>query len=160
MRYDGGMDVGGMMQGWQTSRLRRTPSWLIMQTALVTNRFVTEAYASVRATRHEYAVLSAVSEFAGATQAQLGRHCHLDRSDVAGTVTELEAAGFVTRSENPADRRQKLVAITDAGTQRLEAIAAALYVAQDELLGEMSEGDRDTLSALLAGVLERHAAGH
>lgn len=139
-------------------QLRQTPSWLIMQTATLTNRFVAGAYSSVGATRHQYTVMKTLAGIEAVTQAELGRSCHIDRSDIAGTIVELEASGFIVRRENACDRRQKLVSITSSGRDRLVVIAAALAQAQDELLDGMSAADRDTLAALLVGVLDRHGA--
>lgn len=142
----------------RATHLRQTPSWLMMQAGTVTNRFVTAAYGSVGATRHEYAILSVLGDIEAATQADLGRHCHLDRSDIAGTISALERAECVVRRENPSDRRQKLVSITSRGRERLGAIAAALTAAQDKLLIGMSSTDRKKLAELLVGVLDRHDA--
>lgn len=141
----------------EPARLRQTPSWLIAQVATLTQRFVSSAYGAVGATQHQYAMLSALAEAGEATQAELGRHCNIDRSDVAGTVADLEREGSIERRENPLDRRQKLVSITAAGRARRTAIAESLTVAQDALLAGMSADERATLSALLVGVLDRHA---
>lgn len=147
-----------MTGGWQTARLRQTPSWLLMQTATLTKRFAASAFSSVEATRHQYTVLCALDDQVSATQAELGRYCQMDRSDIAVTVGELEAGGHVERRANPADRRQKVVSLTDEGHRRLDEIARALYDAQDELLADMGREDRETLSRLLVEVLEAHSA--
>lgn len=141
---------------WRPTRLRDTPSWLISQAATLSNRFAAAAYERVGATRHQYAVLTALGEIDGATQAELGRHCHIDRSDITGTIGELEHAGFIVREENAVDRRQKLVSLTPAGRERVAQISEALHAAQDHLLTDMSHEDRKTLARLLAGILDHH----
>jgi len=95
-------------------------------------------------------------EFGPASQAELGRRCRMDRSDVVTAVTELEKEGFVERGADPADRRRNTVAITAAGTRQLRRLDRALDQVQRELLAPLSASERQTLVALLGKVLEHH----
>lgn len=76
----------------QPDRLRQTPSWLITQTATLTHRLVGAALTDIGATRYQYAVLAA-GEFGPISQAEIGRRCHIDRSDVVATLNELAGHG-------------------------------------------------------------------
>ncbi|MBL3679000.1 MarR family winged helix-turn-helix transcriptional regulator [Leucobacter chromiireducens] len=153
------MDASVQAEGWEPTQLRQTPSWLIAQAATLTNRRVVAAYAEVGATRYQYAALSALRELGTATQAELGRYCHVDRSDTAGALAELEGEGYVKRRPNPLDRRQNLVSLTPRGVTRHEAIAAALIRAQDALLAGLSAAERREFTRLLRAVVDADEDG-
>jgi DNA-binding MarR family transcriptional regulator len=66
---------------------------------------------------------------------------HCDRSNVTTLVERLGALGLVTRSEDPLDRRSKVVTLTSAGrvarattTARLADESAFATLADDELV--------------------------
>ncbi|KTS58871.1 hypothetical protein NS206_12700 [Microbacterium testaceum] len=143
--------------GQQPVRLRQTPSWLITQTATLTHRLVSTALAEVGATRYHYAVLSALDEFGPTSQAELARRCHIDRSDMVAAINDLTAGHFVERRQDPADRRQNLVTLTDTGQGRLEQISDVLDGVQNDLLGSLGKNERDTLAATLRRVLDHQA---
>lgn len=144
--------------GLQPARLRETPSWLLTQTATLTHRLVGTVLASVGATRYQYAVLAAVEEFGPISQAELGRRCHIDRSDIVSTLNELAAYGHIDRKQDPDDRRQNLVTLTRAGRRRLEQIAQAVDAAQSSLLGDLPPTHRAALVKALQRILDNHAS--
>ncbi len=56
----------------------------------------------------------------GATMSSIAAELGVGASAVSGLVDRLVAQGSVERQEDPADRRQQLVTITDAGTATLD----------------------------------------
>jgi DNA-binding MarR family transcriptional regulator len=140
------------------NRLVTKPSWLITQTAVHAQRLVAEAFASVGARGYHYRVLATLLEFGPASQAEVGRRCRMDRSDVVSAMTELEEAGFVQRGTDPADRRRNTVTITRAGARHLHRLDRAVDRVQDAVLVPLSSGERETLVGLLRKVVEHHAA--
>lgn len=145
--------------GRQPARLRRTPSWLITQTATLTHRLVSAALAEEGATRYQYAVLAALDEYGSTSQAELGRRCRIDRSDIVATVNDLVADAFVERRRDPGDRRQNLITLTAAGRRRMERIAAVLAAVQDDLVGVLSDAERTAFVAALQRILDARAGG-
>src|SRR5690606_8448410 len=63
-------------------RLAAKPSWLITQLAMHARRLVFDGFAATGARGYHYRILAALHEFGPASQAQLGRWCRIDRSDV------------------------------------------------------------------------------
>jgi DNA-binding MarR family transcriptional regulator len=98
-------------------------------------------------------VLAALAEFGPASQATLGRHAEMDRSDVTATVGELAAAGLVERAADAGDRRRNVITITAAGLARLRELDAILTAVQDEVLEPLSADERSVLTGLLTRVL-------
>ncbi|WP_084011231.1 MarR family winged helix-turn-helix transcriptional regulator [Pseudofrankia sp. DC12] len=144
---------------WPT-RLSRLATWLVNRTAAHSHRLTAEGFASTGGRRHHYALLASLAEFGASSQASLGRRCGFDRSDVAAMVNELATAGYVERTEDPADRRRNIIAITDAGQARLAEFDVIAEAMQDRLLAPLSPAERAELVRLLTRVLDHHAAGH
>jgi MarR family transcriptional regulator, lower aerobic nicotinate degradation pathway regulator len=141
------------------ARLKGTPSWLVNQTATHASRLVTEGFAAVGARRYHYSLLAALSEFGPSSQAALGRHTGIDRSDVVAMLNELSEQNLVGRSVDPGNRRRNIVTLTDAGTARLAELDQLLAGIQDELLAPLASAEREQLVALLGRVVEHHRAG-
>lgn len=136
------------------ARLRALPTFLLNQAALQAQRIGAETLAAVGAHRTHYAVLAALDEFGPASQAELGRRCGIDPSDMVALMARLTGDGLVERGADPADRRRNLVAITRAGRRRLDRLAETVDAAQDALLEPLSAAERQRLVALLARIVE------
>ena len=139
------------------ARLRALPSWLLNQSALAAQRLVAHELGAVGAHRSHYAVLAALAEFGPDSQAALGRRSGIDRSDMVALMSDLVAADLVERRPDEDDRRRNVVTITAAGRRRLRALDAAVERAQEQLVGQLSAGERTQLVALLSRVAERGA---
>ncbi|MGC5022292.1 MarR family winged helix-turn-helix transcriptional regulator [Micromonospora sp. DT47] len=139
------------------ARLRATPSWLLTQTAVHAGRLVGEGLGAVDARGYHYRLLAALDEVGPASQAELGRRCGIDRSDVVAVVNELTARDLVRRSPDPADRRRNVVTLTPAGRRQLHRMGEALDRVQDTLLAPLSAPERDELTRLLTRLLDHHA---
>ncbi|MEE1940271.1 MarR family transcriptional regulator [Streptomyces sp. TRM 70361] len=139
------------------ARLRNTPSWLLSQATAHAHRLVWAAFADAGVRRYHYALLAALEEYGPASQAELGRRCGIDRSDVVAALNELAGRDLVRRSPDPADRRRNIVTVTTAGVRHLGLLDESLDRAQDELLTGLSPDERAQLVRLLARVLEHHS---
>lgn len=142
--------------GSAPARLRRTPSWLINQTALAANRLVTDALTAVGARRPHYSVLAALEEFGPASQADLTRRCGIDRSDMVAVMSELERAGYVERAPDPQDRRRNVVRMTTAGRSRLRTLDEVLQGVQAKLLAALTPAQRTDLVRMLTAIVRHH----
>ena len=135
--------------------LRSLASWQVSQVALVAERLVTAALNRWR--RHHYRVLLALAELGDASQADVGRHVWLDRSDLHAAVSELEAGKLVRRVRDASDRRRTVVSLTAAGRTELARMHTAVARAQEQLLEPLSERERATLQRLLTRLIAHHA---
>jgi DNA-binding MarR family transcriptional regulator len=140
------------------SRLRSLPSWLLNQAALPAQRLVSEALRALGAQRSHVSLLAAVDEFGPASQADLGRRCAIDRSDMVALINDLSGQGLVRREPDPEDRRRNVITITDEGRDRLGALGAVLADVQDALLDPLSADERRQLVRLLTRIVDHHAA--
>ena len=136
--------------------LRTTPSWLLSRAALIAQRLVADALAGAGARRYHVSVLTTLAEFGPLSQADLGRRCGIDRSDMVELINDLSAQACVARSPDEVDRRRNVISLTGAGKQRLAVLRTLVDAAQDELLSGLSAADRAEFVSLLTRVVESH----
>ncbi|QJS99237.1 MarR family transcriptional regulator [Streptomyces asoensis] len=137
-------------------RLTVKPSWLITQLAVHARRLVFGGFTAAGARGYHYRILAALHEFGPASQAELGRRCRVDRSDVVAAVNQLVEQGFVDRAPDPEHGRRNKVTLTPGGVQQLRRMDQVLDQVQDDLLEPLSAEDRQTLTRLLGRVLAHH----
>jgi DNA-binding MarR family transcriptional regulator len=78
---------------------------------------------------------------------------HLDPNNCVLLLNDMEAAGHVRRTRDPADRRRHIVEITEEGREALERADAALNTVEDQVLGPLNPDERETLRVLLGRAL-------
>src|SRR5215471_4787381 len=137
--------------------LKEKPTWLITQISAHAHRLLTERLATARARGYHFRLLAALEEFGPASQASLGRHTEMDRSDVAAAVSELASQQLVRRATDQTDRRRNIITITATGRAHLARLNTLLADVQDELLAPLSPGERQALAGALTRVLNHHA---
>ena len=99
-----------------------------------------------------YVVLLAALEQPLPQQALAGA-TGLDKTTMVVTVDELTAAGLVERRPDPADRRVRLVTVTDAGRATLHRARSVVRSTEDELLADLGD-DQAVLRRLLQSALD------
>jgi DNA-binding MarR family transcriptional regulator len=85
---------------------------------------------------------------------KLSHQLACDASSITGIVDRLETKGFVERRDNPADRRQKMVALTESGAAiRLEIRDAVVALEDARLKPILSSEEQNELKRLLKKIL-------
>ncbi len=136
--------------------LRTMPSWLLNRAAMIAQRLVADALGQADARRVHVCVLATLAEFGVHSQADLGRRCGIDRSDMVALINELAGDGLVAREPDEADRRRNVITLTAAGQRQLGNLLALLEPSQEALLVGLSSEERAQLAALLARIVESH----
>jgi DNA-binding MarR family transcriptional regulator len=93
--------------------------------------------------------LTVLRERGGSTQQALTAILEMDGTNIVGLLNELEAKQLIERRRSPEDRRRHLVELTDAGAEQLTKAECALSAVEDEVLGALDDGQRETLYMLL-----------
>lgn len=100
----------------------------------------------------DYSVLVGLGAGPARTQAQLADAVGRDRTRLIPILDRLEAGGLVHRTPDPADRRNRIVRLTEAGREVLDACRAGIAEVERDLLTELDpqqrEDFRDTLDRL------------
>ena len=98
----------------------------VMETADVFLREGQRLFRPHGITAAQYNVLSAlVAAGEGISQRELGDVLVVDRSNVTGLVDRMEKAGWLRRTDDPADRRVYRVTLTPAGRRLWEKVSPA-----------------------------------
>ena len=91
----------------------------------------------------------------GRTQAALAQVIGADKTRIIATLDELQRAGLITREPDPADRRARLLSITQSGQQTRLAAQTEIQANESRILSRLPAADRQaflraaqTLSAL------------
>jgi DNA-binding MarR family transcriptional regulator len=104
------------------------------------------------------AALATVEREGPLTPSALAEHERIQRPTAARVVARLEAAGLVTRTSDPADRRVAHVAITADGSALLKRIRSRKNQFLAQRLRTLTPAEQKTLAdaaAILERLLER-----
>jgi len=125
-------------------------------TGQASREFMREAMAGTGMTGEEYAIFSYLFANGARPLSRAARDLHLPITTLAGLIAPLVEAGDVERLPDPGDRRARLVALTEAGYQRLGRTIPIFSRAYRELLVELdaNQVDPETVYAALADLRE------
>ncbi len=80
---------------------------------------------------------------------ELSDHLHIAARSATEVVDALETRGLAQRRPDPDDRRATLVALTEHGTDVLDAIHAARGTETERAFSRLTQADRDHLARIL-----------
>lgn len=92
-----------------------------------------------------YVVLSGLRTEPVRTQAALAEAVGADKTRIIGVLDELQGRGLLVREPDPADRRVRLVSLTDAGRRVREAARVAIQRNEERVLAVLEPDDRRAL---------------
>src|SRR5262245_15738584 len=99
-----------------------------------------------------YQVLATTKAEGPKRQLDLAAQLGVDRTGMTYLLGDLEKAELVQRRPDPADRRARLIALTDNGESVLCDLERRLSTAEDEVLGILDESERSSFRLLLQRV--------
>jgi len=107
----------------------------------------------------DYVILSALSDGDASTQAGLSAATGRDKTRLIDNLDRLEQRGLVTRTPDPADRRNRIVSLTADGRQVLRQCRAAIGAMEEELLAGLPPAERAAFERALVKLVNEHG-GH
>jgi len=105
--------------------------------------------ASFNITPVQYNLLAALRAQAPMDQHTLAGRTAINRTTLGDVAERLERRGLILRQVNPADRRGKLLSLTDRGLQMLVDIEQRMRVAEERFLEPLDLQERQLLRSLL-----------
>ncbi|MET9314338.1 MarR family transcriptional regulator [Kribbella sp. NPDC003505] len=96
-----------------------------------------------------YSVLTALDDTPVRTQAALAEAIGADKSRIIGTLDELQQAGLIDRTPDPADRRVRLLAITPQGRRVRRAVRKEIQAQEEQVLTALTPADRKAFLRIL-----------
>jgi DNA-binding MarR family transcriptional regulator len=133
----------------QRDDLDRTFGFLVHDIGRLMRREFERRVRDMGFTRAQWRVLAHLRRVEGINQSQLADRMDVEPIALVRLLDKLEAAGYVTRKQDPQDRRAYLLYLTDKARPlilKLEAISEEL---RQEMLGDLSAAERDALIDLL-----------
>ena len=97
----------------------------------------------------EIDLIHALRHNPGCTQARLAELLHADKAAIARRTKNLEAKGFLTRQDDPNDRRSQLLFPTEKAEAMRSSKAEIESAFYEYLTSQLSETEAETFSALL-----------
>jgi DNA-binding MarR family transcriptional regulator len=116
------------------------------------HRIVDQAMSSAGLSLARAKVLIRLDSHGPMNQATLAGLLGFAPRSVTETVDGLERDGLVTRTEDPHDRRARIVALTVSGQEALTAAMTVRNKSMDEIFGVLSPVERAQLVSLLTTI--------
>lgn len=121
---------------------------LLFQLLLSEREFLVAGWAESGLTPAQGNLLYFLEPGKGATMVALAKFLGCHDSNVTGLVDRLEARGLVERRNDPADRRVKLVALTDEGASFRKQALQRIYE-PPPWIAALTQAEQRTLTAIL-----------
>jgi DNA-binding MarR family transcriptional regulator len=86
------------------------------------------------------------------SQQQVAQRLGVDRTTMVALIDALEGKDLVARRPDPADRRRNVIELTDTGRKTLRRATHASDQAEQRLLTQLDDAERDQLRSLLRRV--------
>lgn len=115
--------------------------WLLSRASHALTTELTAALEGLGISPRAHRVLSAAmtGEY---TQIEVARMVGLDKTTMVVTLDELQAAGLAERRPSPADRRVRVITVTDAGERKVREAESVAERVREDVLGVLPVEDR------------------
>ncbi len=97
----------------------------------------------------EYIILMRIRYLKKVTQQDLARQFNLTEGYVANLLRKMENKGFIERIENPENRRQKLVSLTNDGLEYADYLYNIMMMWEKEITSQITDNELNELKILL-----------
>jgi DNA-binding MarR family transcriptional regulator len=97
----------------------------------------------------QYSTLLAVMKRPGIDQATLASTIAHDRATITGVIDRLVKKGLLTRNISEADRRSRMLRITQEGAYLLAKVQPAVDRAQQQMVSKLSDDEQEQFITLL-----------
>jgi DNA-binding MarR family transcriptional regulator len=135
--------------GAAAGQARRSLLYMAKQLELVVRARLEEIFKDEGITALQYTALTVLDRHDGLTPAQLARDSFVTPQSTADLVAKLERQGLVRRDRNPADRRELVVSLTDAGRRLLLRYAAEVAALEERMTSALGSGEVEVFRSYL-----------
>lgn len=91
----------------------------------------------------EFSILMYIIKVDTSNQEQIAKHFLLDKGAVAKALNKLEKKKFITRTDNPNNKREKLITMTEQGKSIINLLNAQLQEWHNYLFEGLNKSDID-----------------
>jgi DNA-binding MarR family transcriptional regulator len=123
------------------------PGYLIKKAQAVLNASMTRALHDQGVTLTQFAVLTALAEVPGQSNADLARRAFITPQSMNENLRELEQRAWITRRRHPTHGRILQIELTEEGHATLDACDATVTLIEQRMLADLDPGQRRELAA-------------
>jgi len=135
-------------------RVTAHPGYLLKRAQAVLNAAMAGALREHGATLAQYAVLTALDEEPGLSNAGLARRSFVTPQTMNQVLRELEQKGWVARHPDPGHARILQADLTPVGRTALRACHRAVNAIEERMLAPLAPGDITQLTATLQACIQ------
>lgn len=125
------------------------PGFLIKQAQAVLHAHMTRALHEHGVTMTQFAVLTALDEEPGLSNAELARRAFITPQSMNETLRDLERHAWISRSRHPTHGRILQIGLTEQGRATLRACDATVTGIEQRMLAGLDAGQRRDLGVAL-----------
>jgi DNA-binding MarR family transcriptional regulator len=137
---------------------QHAPGYLIRRAHQVSVAMFAAGMVDFDLTPVQFAMLNALMDEPGEDQITLASKVAFDAATSGAVISRLEIKGLLRRDADPQDKRRKLLSLTSAGEQMVEAMKTAVEQVQKNILAPLAEAEAQELSRLLGKLIAGHEA--
>jgi DNA-binding MarR family transcriptional regulator len=123
--------------------------YLLKQVELAVRSRVDAAAAEIGLTMPKFVAMSVLARRPGMTAADLARRSFVRPQSMAAVVTSLESQRFITRAQDPADRRNHRMTLTAEGQRLVAELSLLVREIEDAMFADFTQAERMMLRELL-----------
>jgi len=128
--------------------------YLIKRAQMVLHDAMADALGSHGLTVTQFAVLTALDEEPGLSNADLARRAFVTPQSMHTVLQELERLQLVVRNPHPQHQRILQAALTGAGRRTLTSAATAVDAIEEQMLRKLSRPARSRLASALSSCID------
>src|ERR1700740_2055486 len=142
------------MSAVRAGRVTDHPGDLLKRAQAPLNAAMADVLREHGSTLAQYAVLTALEEEPGLSNADLARRAFVTPQTMNQVLRELEQKGWVTRHPHPGHARIRQAHLTQTGRAVLRACHRATDAVEEQMLAPLTPGDREHFAATLRVCIE------
>ncbi|MFC9227756.1 MarR family winged helix-turn-helix transcriptional regulator [Streptomyces decoyicus] len=123
--------------------------YLVKRTELAVRARLEELLKPAGITALQYTALTVLERRDGISAAQLARDSFVTAQSMADMVRALESRGLIRREPNPANRRERLILLADAGRQLLAEYAEPARGLEQRMVADLTAEEVDRFRGAL-----------
>jgi DNA-binding MarR family transcriptional regulator len=128
--------------------------YLIKRAQMFLHDAMVDALGSHDLTVTQFALLTALDEQPGLSNADLARRAFVTPQSMHAVLQELERLQFVVRRTHPQHQRILQAALTEAGRRTLRSAADAVNTVEERMLRKLSDPARSRLASALSSCID------
>jgi DNA-binding MarR family transcriptional regulator len=142
------------MSAIRSGRVTGHPGYLLKRAQHTLNAAMTDVLREHGATLAQYAVLTALDEEPGLSNAGLARRAFVTPQTMNQVLHDLEQKGWVARRPDPAHARILQADLTPAGRTVLRACQLAVDAIEEQMLAALAPGEIEQFIATLRACIQ------